>query len=123
MHGFIFDFGGTLDRLPDPVGFLKALRVKHPEAKIFLYTGTQVSAIDAAYPGLLGLVDAWVAKPEVLKPLLRTLGFPLTSVVYSDDDAFLSKAMVRMFRPVPCELVLPQDLLRLIEPTCETPSS
>lgn len=123
MHGFIFDFGGTLDRLPDPVGFLKALRVKHPGSKIFLYTGTQVSDIKAMCPGIMELVDAWVAKPEVVKIMLGTLGFPLTSVVYSDDDFLLGKAVVRMYRPVPCEIVHPQDLLRLIEPACETPSS
>lgn len=115
MLGFIFDYGGTLDQLPDPSGFLRAIRAKHPEAKIVLYSGTENAVIQATFPGLLKLVDVCVAKPEVLKVSLHRLGFPLTSVVYSDDDVFLGKAMVRMFRPVPCELVPPQDLLRLIE--------
>jgi len=86
----VLDYGGTLDRLGDPVAFVKSLR----ERGFFtiLYTGHGEGHIRGAFPGLIEEFCLRVPKPQgspqdwLPDPLLRTL--------FVDDDA-LAGAMIR----------------------------
>lgn len=113
MKGFIFDYGGTLDTLSDPVMFLKDVRNKYPEHKIILYTGSTPGMIQALHPGLEELVDYSISKPDDLRDSFRGLEVDFEELTYFDDDLNMLKASERAFKGK-CICRGPKDLLRLL---------
>lgn len=51
----LLDYGGTLDRHPDPTAFVRALRARG--YVVALHTGSVLSAIHARHPDLIEAVD------------------------------------------------------------------
>lgn len=115
-HGIILDWGGTLNSLRDPVAFLVSLRERHPDSLLILYAGTRLRDIEAECPGAVQLFDIYIEKPLLIGETLAGLGRPpLESASIADDDLFLRTALGRQFRDIPCQLVEPKDLLRLLD--------
>lgn len=84
MHLMLFDYSGTLDRLPDPVAFVQALKRRHPEAKVVMHTGTEMYRIDEAHPGLIEAMDDVWLKPYLLAD--KIIEHQVTELTVVDDD-------------------------------------
>lgn len=114
MKGFIFDYGGTLDSLTDPVQFLRDIRLRYPEHKIILYTGSSHGMMGQLHPGLEQLADHWICKPEYLKDEFSRLGLTFKELMYFDDEEHMLKATERSFKGV-CKTGSPKDLGKLLQ--------
>lgn len=116
MHGIVLDWGGTLSTLQDPREFLRQLRAAKPDALIVLHTGAELREIEAQAPGVMALFDTCIEKPLFIRSALQLLGRPdFTSVTFVDDDTFFRNAMGRVYGAIPCTLLTPADLPRLLE--------
>lgn len=111
MRVYVFDYQGTLTILSDPVGFLRQLREQEAEARILLWTATPIDVIEQAFPGLREVVDDVRSKPEHFGEHLTALGWPVTEVVFSDDDVMLRQAVAGSLR-----VMFPKVSVRLVPP-------
>ncbi len=84
MHLMLFDYSGTLDRLPDPVAFIQAIKRRHPTALVVMHTGAMLPQIAEVHPGLIeALDDVWL-KPYFLADKIRDHG--VTELTVVDDE-------------------------------------
>lgn len=111
MIAYVFDYMGTLTTLPDPVGFLHQLREQDADARILLWTSTPIEAMEQGFPGILQSVDEVQPKPEHFGNHLTALGWPVTEVVFSDDDVLLRQAVASSFR-----FMFPKISVRILPP-------
>lgn len=114
MRGFVFDYGGTLDTLENPVAYLESVRRRYPEHKIILYTGSLKDELNRRHPGLEQLADHWICKPDYLKDAFANLGLTFKELTYFDDEAHMREAVNRSFRGV-CKTGIPRDLEKLLQ--------
>lgn len=96
MIVFVFDYRGTLTTLSDPVQFIRDLKAKHPDSKVFLHTGSEPRLMDIEHPGLREVLDGIWMKPTFLIQALEP--FPFDQVVVVDDDQDIRKATTRLLR-------------------------
>lgn len=116
MHGIVLDWGGTLSTLQDPREFLRSLRAAKPDALLVLHTGSERREIEAQAPGVMALFDLYIEKPLFIRSVLQQLGRPdFTSVTLVDDDTFFRNFMGRVYGSIPCTLLTPDELPRLLE--------
>ncbi len=114
MTLYIFDYGGTLTRLPEPVAFLKALRAHDPDAHIILFTGTPAHDIHQESPGLLEEIEALWPKPNFIHAAVAAKN--PSRVVMVDDEPEVLSAYRRAFRKLTCPVtfLLPDEMKGLV---------
>lgn len=109
---YLLDFKGTLDTLPSPADYIKALRSKHNyECMIIVVSGTHVIGEVAEAAD-----DVWSKDEAFLTPLREIYGNGWREVVVCDDMPSImrtyNRALQRMGFTV--TLVHPDDLMALL---------
>ncbi len=113
MNGFIFDYGGTLDTLKNPVQYIKDIKKKYTDYEIVLYSGTEVDEVEATHPGLIREIRLFVPKPDLIVPALKNAGITFKKVIFVDNDPIMRKVMEKLFKGG-CTTYSPERMMELV---------
>lgn len=114
MNGFIFDYGGTLNVLADPLGYVRSIKKKYIDYEVIMYSGTEADEIEKYHPGLVGEMRLLITKPDLVVPALESAGIVLRRVIFVDDDPIMRKVMGKVFKSIDCVTYSPDRLVDLI---------
>ena len=90
MNLYVIDYHGTLDTLPDPVGYIQSLK-GDPKVKVVIHTGDHLRVPRA----VLAVADELWLKPKDLKGVyLRGIN----EVIIADDERLILRSWSRYLR-------------------------
>lgn len=117
MRVYLLDWRGTLNTLPDPIGYVKALRAAGHKA--CLYTGESYSFGGSTFSDVFHTCDDVIPKWTTLNEIEERCSDwgwgPDLEFIYA-DDGIMERELVQGLRPS-WRVIPPEDLLAELEST------